>query len=218
MNHKIDSYIHALFAGIPRTKKAQELKEELLSNMHDRYADYLREGKSDAQAYSLTVASMGDVEAMIAAVTPDEAFRREALFFRRRNARNTAVSVAIYILGAALVVASALSSSERLQILAVVALLVLAAGATALLVYTHMSTPAEYQAEDDEDRWERELLRRPDGHKIKALFSIFWSVVTIVYLAVSFLTFAWHITWIIWPLAGIFSGILRVIFELRDAE
>ena len=41
---------------------------------------------------------------------------------------------------------------------------------------------------------------------------------TIVYLAVSFLTFAWHITWIIWPLAGIFSGILRVIFELRDAE
>ena len=126
MNHKIDSYIHALFAGIPRTKKAQELKEELLSNMHDRYADYLREGKSDAQAYSLTVASMGDVEAMIAAVTPDEAFRREAQFFRRRNARNTAVSVAIYILGAALVVASALSSSERLQILAVVALLVLA--------------------------------------------------------------------------------------------
>ena len=62
MNHKIDSYIHALFAGIPRTKKAQELKEKLLSKMHDRYADYLREGKSDAQAYSLTVASMGDVK------------------------------------------------------------------------------------------------------------------------------------------------------------
>ena len=57
MNHKIDSYINALFSDVPRTKKAQELIDELLSNMRDRYEDYLREGKSEAQAYSLTVAS-----------------------------------------------------------------------------------------------------------------------------------------------------------------
>lgn len=218
MNHKIDSYINALFADVPRTKKAQELKDELLSNMRDRYEDYLREGKSEAQAYSLTVASMGDVDAMIADVMPDEDFRREAQYYRSRNARNTAAGVALYILGAALVVSSGLSDRERLQIMSVVGLLILAAIATALIVYSHMSTPVEFREVDEDERWERELLKTPGGHRVKAILSIYWSAITIVYLAVSFLTFAWHITWIIWPLAAILSGIFRIIWELRNTQ
>ena len=183
--------------------------------MHERYEDYLRDGKSESEAYSLTVASMGDLDDMIAQVMPDENFRREAQYYRRRGARNTAIAVAVYILGAALVVASALAEQERIQILAVVGLLVLAAGATALLIYTHMSTPAEYREEDEEDRWEREILKKPGGYKYKAILNIYWIAVTVVYLAVSFVTFQWGITWIIWPLAAVFSGILRTIFELR---
>ena len=217
MSHKIDSYLQALFADAPRTKKALELKEELLCNMRERYEDYLREGKSDSEAYSLTVASMGDLDEMIAQVMPDENFRKEAQYYRRRSARNTAISVATYILGAALVVASALAQRESIQIMAVVALLVLAAGATALLIYTEMSTPVEYR-EDGDDHWEKELLRRPGGYKIKALMDLYWIAVTVVYLAVSFLTFAWGLTWIIWPLAALLSGIIKTIVELRTKD
>ena len=47
MSQKIDRYIQALFEDVPRTKKALELKEELLGNMRERYEDYLRDGKSD---------------------------------------------------------------------------------------------------------------------------------------------------------------------------
>lgn len=216
MSYKIDSYINALFSDVPRTRKALDLKEELLGNMRERYGDYLRDGKSEAQAYSLTVGSMGDVDAMIAQVMPDEEFRREAQFYRKRNARNTAIGVAMYILGAAIVVGSALFENERLQILSVVGLLVLAAIATALIIYSHMSTPVEYKDFDEQEAWEHDLAKTPEGRRIKAILSIYWSVVTVVYLAVSFLTFAWHITWIIWPLAGILSGIVRVVFELRQ--
>lgn len=214
MSHKIDSYLQALFADVPRTKKAQELKEELLGNMRERYEDYLREGKSDSEAYSLTVASMGDLDEMIAQVMPDENFRQEAQYYRRRSARNTAIAVATYILGAAIVVASALAPWESVQILAVVILLVLVAGATALLIYTEMSTPLEYR-EDEDDRWMKEALRHPGGQQLKAVMNLYWIVVTTVYLAVSFLTFAWGITWIIWPLAGLLSAIIRTIVELR---
>lgn len=214
MSQKIDSYLQALFADVPRTKKAQELKEELLGNMRERYEDYVREGKSDSEAYSLTVASMGDLDEMIAQVMPDENFRQEAQYYRRRSARNTAIAVATYILGAAIVVASALAPWEGIQILAVVILLVLVAGATALLIYTEMSTPAEYR-EDEDDRWMKEALRHPGGQQVKVLMNLYWIVVTTVYLAVSFLTFAWGITWIIWPLAGLLSAIIRTIVELR---
>lgn len=214
MSHKIDSYLQALFADVPRTKKAQELKEELLGNMRERYEDYLREGKSDSEAYSLTVASMGDLDEMIAQVMPDEKFRQEAQYYRRRSARNTAIAVATYILGAAVVVASALAPWEQVQILAVVILLVLVAGATALLIYTEMSTPVEYR-EDEDDRWMKEAMRHPGGQQIKTLMNLYWTVVTTVYLAVSFLTSAWGVTWLIWPLAALLSAIIRTIVELR---
>lgn len=36
---------------------------------------------------------------------------------------------------------------------------------------------------------------------------IYWPVVTAVYLLVSFLTMRWDITWVIWPVAGVLSGI-----------
>ena len=62
----------------------------------------------------------------------------------------------------------------------------------------------------DEDPFEEEDHRISDREKL--FQSIFWPTVTIGYLLVSFLTGAWHITWIVWPVAGIFSGIVHSIF------
>lgn len=215
MNYKIESYIGALFADVPRTQKAQELKEELLGNMNERYEDYLRSGKSEAEAYSMTVANMGDVDAMLAAVMPDEEFRREAQRYRTRNARNTAIAVGMYILGAALVVLSSMFETDNIAILSVVGLLVIAAVATGLIIYTNMSTPQQYKNVDADERREQELLRTSAGRKFKAAMSLYWLVITVVYFAASFWSNAWHMTWLIWPLAAILSGILYTIFEMR---
>lgn len=51
---------------------------------------------------------------------------------------------------------------------------------------------------------------------VKALMSVYWSTVTCIYLIVSFLTFAWHATWIIWPIAGILSKIINVAFAEEE--
>lgn len=45
MNSKIKNYVEVLFSDIPRSNKARELKEELLSNMSERFEDYIQEGK-----------------------------------------------------------------------------------------------------------------------------------------------------------------------------
>ena len=218
MNPRIERYLTALFAGVPRTEKARELREELLANMTERYEDYLRQGKSETEAYSLTVASMGDLDEAISQVMPDEDFRREAQRYRLRSARNTAIAVAGYILGAALVVGSALFQAEAAQITAVVLLLVLAAASTALLVYTHMSTPPEYRDPDDDDEDDRALLAKPGGAAFQAAMKLYWLVVLAIYLAVSFVTFSWGTTWVIWPVAAVISAICRAVFELRCAR
>lgn len=38
---------------------------------------------------------------------------------------------------------------------------------------------------------------------VAAVMSIYWPLVTCLYFSISFLTFAWHITWIIFPISGL---------------
>ena len=50
---------------------------------------------------------------------------------------------------------------------------------------------------------------------VKAIMSVYWSCVTCIYLCISFLTFQWGITWIIWPIAGV---VRRLIDNLYGGE
>ena len=44
---------------------------------------------------------------------------------------------------------------------------------------------------------------------------IYWGIVTAGYLAVSFITNRWDMTWIVWPVAGVLYGVIMEIVKLR---
>ncbi|MBQ8431763.1 MAG: helix-turn-helix transcriptional regulator [Clostridia bacterium] len=44
--------------------------------------------------------------------------------------------------------------------------------------------------------------QKKNAKKNETINSIYWSAITALYLLVSFLTSAWHITWIVWPVAA----------------
>lgn len=48
-------------------------------------------------------------------------------------------------------------------------------------------------------------------HYTEAISSAYWCIVTAIYLAWSFWTHDWHITWVVWPVAGVLSGALKSI-------
>ena len=48
---------------------------------------------------------------------------------------------------------------------------------------------------------------------VEAVSSIYWCAVTALYLALSFLTDAWHITWIIWVVAAVLSPMLEAVLK-----
>ena len=50
---------------------------------------------------------------------------------------------------------------------------------------------------------------------LRAIMSVYWPSVTCIYLCVSFLSFQWWITWIIWPIAGV---VRRLIINLNMDE
>lgn len=220
MNSKIKNYVEVLFSDIPRSKKANELKEEILSNMSERFDDYIQEGETENQAYSKVISSLGDIDEMLADVMPTDEFVKEARHYRRRNARNTAIGVGMYIIGAAFLIGFAalgdiLGKGDLFPIVGLLILLMISAVATGIIVYSYMSTPLEYKDYNVETKKEFENLDSKHSRLLKNILSIYWTVILVIYLGVSFITMRWDITWLIWIIASVFQSILKVVFELR---
>lgn len=55
-----------------------------------------------------------------------------------------------------------------------------------------------------------------DNPVVASIMKVYWPTMTCIYLSWSFLTFDWHISWILWPIAGIVSKLIYRIFG-KDA-
>ncbi len=225
MNNKIRNYVEVLFSDIPKTKRAVELKEELLGNLSDRFDDYINEGKSETQAYSLAVSGMGDIDELLESVKPDTNFVTDAKKYRERKARNTAIAVGLYVI--ALISMLTLAGSgmfvggvieDFLGILGVISMFTVAGIATALLIYTNMSMPSEFKDFNREEEIESRKNETKRQKVFRSVMSVYWSVVLLLYLGVSFSFQNWHISWIIWPIAGIISSIINTIYEIGETN
>lgn len=219
MNAKIKNYVEVLFSDIPKTRKSQELKEEILSNLMDRFNGYLSDGKSENEAYTLAVTDLGDVDEMLKSIVPEKEIKEKIDSYRKLRARNTSIAVCMYILGAAfLILFSCLSEMLNMEelgaIIGLVGLLVLVAGATGILIYTNMSIPQEIEPyinpskEDEFDKTTR------SGEILDSILKLFWMLVTIIYLAFSFSTGRWDFSWIIWLIAVAIKQAIIAIYNM----
>lgn len=135
---------------------------------------------------------------------------------RRRTAAMTAAGVALCILCAVpLLLAAGLEAPEYMLLLAVCLLLTLVAGASAIFILAdgpveslQMLLQQGYFAPE----------RREDRRRERKLDAVYWPVVTALYLGVSFYTRAWHMSWIVWPVAGVLYGALRALVRRHPDE
>ena len=58
------------------------------------------------------------------------------------------------------------------------------------------------------------LEKKLANKKNEKIASIYWCIITAVYLAISFITMHWDRTWILWPVAGVMYGALVVILDV----
>lgn len=56
--------------------------------------------------------------------------------------------------------------------------------------------------------------------KLQLVSGAYWCIATAIYLGWSFITDAWHVTWIVWPIAGVlFTAVMfvsRLLFRSKD--
>lgn len=100
-----------------------------------------------------------------------------------------------------LLIAVAFSPKEIIYIYCVIVLLVLIAVAVCLFVWSGMIY-GSYEKLLEEGDYTRE--KKLENKKNDILATVYWCTMTAIYLGMSFLTWRWDITWVIWPCAGVF--------------
>jgi len=209
MNEKLRNYINSLFENAPTTVRAVELKEEMYQNLTDKYNDLIAEGKSEESAYNIAIASIGDVDSLISGLSGEKRAVSES--GRKRSAALTAIAVALYILCPVPVI---WIQSE----MGVIMLFLFVAVATALLIYNGV-TRERYVKTDDtmvEEFKEWKQNNKQKNKASEAIIGSFWLIAVCVYIVVSFMTGAWHITWIIFLIAAAIASLIRGIFMLKQ--
>ena len=215
MNDKLRNFIESLFEDAPKTKQTIELKEEMLQNLIDKYNDLVDSGKSSEAAYNIATASIGDINELISQIGKTEEnnswFEQDYPKARKRFALLLSISVMLYILCVVPVIL--LDDS----ILGVVIMFVMVAVATGIVIYNNMAKP-KYLKKDStvvEEFKEWKASNVEKNTLYKSITGAMWSVIVIIYFVISFLTMAWHITWIIFLIGSALQGIVHAIFELK---
>ena len=219
MEDKIRWYVEELFDGYPSTKKAVELKEEMIQNLHDKYNDLIADGKTPEAAYNIVVAGIGDVSGLLNelehdTISPDMAVYEAA---RRRSALLTAMAVMMYILSILpFVVLSSFASRYSTRIGLPIMLIIMAA-ATGLLIYNSMTKPKMFRSPDTMVEEFREWQAGAHNRKSlrRSISSALWAILLVLYFVISFGTGAWKITWIIFIIGSAIEAIINIFFSLK---
>lgn len=215
MEAKLRAYVETLFEQAPKTRKAYELKEEMISNLVEKYHDLRDEGKSEDVAYNIVVSGIGDTSELIAGLsepiaplTPEEQKKKDLY------AGLTALAVALYIIS---VIPLIVLSEIGMEILGLAIMLCMVAGATGLIIFISMTKPKYRKAEDTmvEDFKEWKYTKDNRSEVQKSVNSAIGMLTVVAYIIISFSTNAWHITWVIFLIGLAVKQVVRALFQLK---
>ncbi|GAA0797023.1 hypothetical protein DWX43_04845 [Clostridium sp. AF19-22AC] len=220
MEDKLRAYMDHLFRDVKPTRKTVELKEEILQNLVDKYHDLLKEGKTEEAAYNIAVATIGDMDELLAGLQNENTdmqpvYDEKMDKWRRKSALRISVAVALYIM--CLLPPILMSGSAYEDSIAPALMFSMIGVATAILIYNNLTKPYYHRADDSIVDEFREWQQQTDSARraFRAISSALWALIVVIYILISFWTMAWHITWVIFLIGVAVEGILKAVFELK---
>ena len=215
MNEKIRKEVNTLFENAPNTKRANDLKDEIISNAEDKYEDLLKQGKRDEEALQTVIKEIGNVDELIEELNKNnpihKGYTEEG---RRKTALIVSICVGLYIL--AVISTVVLEEVGVPDFVTASGFLAIAGFSTCILIYHFMTKPKYTKYEDTMVEEFKEWKGKKDKNKEikKAIDSILWTLTVIIYLVVSFTFGIWYISWIIFLIASLIENIIKLMFKL----
>ncbi len=210
---KVENYVEELFKNAPNTKKIKELKEELLLDLNEKYNDLIKEGKKETEAYNEVVTGIGDIDELINFQQYD--INCEDL--RKKNALIVSICVGLYILSfiVAIILDEILNVDDAIT---GISFIVICGLSTCILIYHNVAKP-NYLKKDDtmvEEFREWKNNKNKNNEIKKSVISIMWSIIVILYFIISFTTYAWYITWVLFIIGGVLNQVINLIFMIKE--
>ena len=201
MREQLITYVNLLFAGNP---EAADIKQEILQNTLDRYDDLVAGGRNPEAAYSLAISGIGDLSELLrgnpAAAEPVPTRPQETAEEKKKKKMMRADAVGLYLICP---IPLFVIQNE----IGLCLLLLLVAAATVLIIFGSQSEKGK----------EGEKLS-PQAELKRSIHSAVSTVGLIVYFIVSFLSGAWHLTWLFFLIVGAVNGLISAIMDLKEAK
>lgn len=122
---------------------------------------------------------------------------------KNNSARNISISVALYIISVVFLIG--LSTIGK-PILGLCIFLIVVAVATGIIVYISIINKKP----------KRELTK--NEIMVKHINEVISIMIVIIYFIVSFMTMAWHITWVLFLVNGLLEEIVKLIFSVKGED
>lgn len=132
--------------------------------------------------------------------------------YRQRYTSLISIAVMMFILAATPLIVSAIMEASETIILLMVALMLAILATGIFLVIPTSARYNGYRLLLQEGEYSPR--RKPARRRAEKIGSVYWPVVTAIYLGWSFWTMAWGITWIIWPVSGVAFGAVVALGDL----
>lgn len=219
MEEKLRAHVMSLFEGAPKTKQMIEVREEILTNVRERYQDLVASGASAEEAYEISKRSIGNLEEIMktleeqemsaGAVEPPSA---EEIAANRRRSALEGVATALFILSPVFLIAF---SAFDAWLPGLILLFVCIAAGAGIKVYANgIYQPVSHQRFDDsmmEEFKEWHSSRDEQNRQMKLYEGILWPLIVAAYFIISFLTQAWYITWVIFLIGAAVNQLLKLV-------
>ncbi|MBD5536639.1 MAG: hypothetical protein HDQ99_13455 [Lachnospiraceae bacterium] len=224
MNERVKKYLDELFEDAPKTRKAMELKEEMMQNSMEKYQDLLSDGYLEEDAYKNVIGSIGDVTELFEDLEEKNLLNLSEAD-RKKKAILTSVAVGLYILAGVVLlgglIVEDMAVGPRNIEWALIGLLlagVVCIAPTCMLVYAANMYPDYRKKKEDfvEEYKEAKHLSNRDKAVRSSISTIIWTVVVILYFVFSFSSGAWHISWVIFLMGGCVEAVCSLIYSLRQ--
>ena len=202
MREQLIRYVELLFAG---AENAGDIQQEILQNTLDRYDDLIAQGKTPEAAYRLAISGIGDINEILGSAggaapkatgaVPQPV--QKGVVDAKWQPLLRVLSIVCYILCP---LPLFLIQDE--------------AGLCLLLVMVALGVALGMLASPGKGNSESETTGKEVSAPRQAVRSLIGITGLAFYLAVSFATRAWWITWLVFPLTGCVSGLVMAVWDL----
>ena len=125
------------------------------------------------------------------------------------NTRALTAGVLMCVLGAVPIVITSVLGLPEFVVVSSVCLLLLLVGTAVYMFVSICGVHSTYQMLLQSGDYSRENKKK--SAKLETFDKVYWMLIVVIFLAVSFLTMRWDRTWIIWPVAGVLFALIRII-------